>query len=403
LQDFPFYRTSPFNQRHDATWKEEKMKGKANTASSLGPLVDHVVIIVKENHTYDNYFGTFPNSEGDKKLGKAQMSVSPHHDHKTWMNRAADHRYEVQYSEAEIPTYFALARQYTLCDHFFSEVGGPSTPSHLMLITADSPLINNPTPFSPTPTNLFDLNSLPMALQNKGLTWGNYGGYAFHYIRELAAHPENHTRDLFVHHAAAGQLPSVSWVYGDGKPEYSEHPPQNITAGSEWTGQQIQAIVDGGLWPRTVVFVTWDDWGGWYDHVVPPNVEKWDSKHAQYPSDAHPEFDGDQFRYGSRVPCLVISPYARQGHVSQTQRSHISLVKFCQTLFGLPSINPRLDTADDMADCFDPTQAPLAPPKLPPPTALGGGRKPVPVPPKKPPKPKPAPKPKPKPKPRPHR
>ena len=381
------------------------MKAKAGSAVTLSPLVDHVVIIVKENHTYDSYFGTFPNSEGDNRLGKAPNppTFDPNHRHETWMKRDAEQRYRLQYSGADIPTYFALAKQFTLCDHFFSEVAGPSTPSHLMLITADSPVINNP-PFSNSPTNLYDLKSLPMALQSAGLTWGNYGGYAFHYIRELAKSSQNHSRDLFAHQAAAGQLPSVSWIYGDGgSPNYSEHPTQNITPGSEWTGQQIQAIVDGGLWPRTVVFVTWDDWGGWYDHVVPPNIEQWDSRRAQYPGDAHPEFDGQQFRYGSRVPCLVISPYARKGYVSQTQRSHISLVKFCQSLFGIPSINPRLDTADDMSDCFDPTQAPLGPPKLPAPTALGGGGTvggPGRV---NPPRPKPKPHPKPKPKPRPRR
>jgi phospholipase C len=127
------------------------------------------------------------------------------------------------------------------------------------------------------------------------------------------------------------------------------------------------------LWKRTVVFVTWDDWGGWSDHVKPPNVEQWDSRKAQRPPDAFPQFNGEQFRYGSRVPCLVVSPYARKGFISKKQRSHISLLKFCQSLFGIPSVNPRLDTADDMADCFDPTQAPLAPPHLPPATTLGAG------------------------------
>jgi phospholipase C len=374
------------------------MPAKVSTASALSPLVDHVVIIVKENHTYDNYFGTFPNSEGDNTLAPEPdpPNVSPDHRHETWMQRDTDQRYHVQYSEANIPTYFALARQYTLCDHFFSEVAGPSTPSHLMLITADSPVIDNP-PFSSVPKNLYNLKSFPLALQNAGLTWGNYGGYAFHYIKELANSPQNHTRDLFVHQAAAGQLPSVSWVYGDGNPPFSEHPKENIAQGSEWTGQLIQAIVDGGLWPRTVIFVTWDDWGGWYDHVDPPNVEKWDSRRAQYPSDAHPEFDGQQFRYGSRVPCLVISPYAKKGYVSQVQHSHISLVKFCQNLLGIQSVNPRLDTADDMSDCFDATQAPLAAPKLPPPTALGGGGVSAPGPN---PNPKPQPQPQPKPKPK---
>jgi len=362
---------------------------RASNAVSLSPLVDHVVIIVKENHTYDNYFGTFPNSEGASPLTHEPdpPNVSPNHQHQTWMKRDQDQRYHVQYIESDIPTYFALARQYTICDHFFSEVAGPSTPSHLMMmIAADSPVIDNP-PFSSSPANLYDLRSFPLALQKAGLTWGNYGGYAFHYIRELAHLPANYSRDLFAHQAASGQLPSVSWLYGDGNPPYSEHPRENVAQGSEWTGQQIQAIVDGGLWPRTVIFVTWDDWGGWYDHVVPPNVEKWDSKRAQYPGDAHPEFDGQQFRYGSRVPCLVISPYARKGFVSRTQHSHIGLLKFCETLFGIPSINPRLETTDDMSDCFDPAQSPLPPPNLPAPTSLGrGGAVPVPTSPTKPPK-----------------
>jgi phospholipase C len=293
------------------------------------------------------------------------------------MNRDADQVHRVQYSEADIPTYFALAQQYTLCDHYFSEVAGPSTPNHLMLIAADAPIINNPSHhYRPSPSDVYDLHSLPGALESAGLTWANYGGYAFHYIRELAGHRSNHTSDLFAHDAAAGRLPSVAWVYAEGKPSYSEHPTQNVTAGSEWTGKQIQAIVDGGLWQRTVVFITWDDWGGWYDHVTPQNVEQWDSARAQRPTDAFAEFDGQQFRYGSRVPCLVISPYARKEIISSTERSHISLVKFCQSLFGIPSINRRLDTADDMTDCFDPRQAPLDPPNLPPATMLGetGGR-----------------------------
>lgn len=348
-------------------------KDAAADVSSLAPLVDHVVIIVKENHTYDNYFGTFPNSEGDDQLDQAHNPPpdDPNHRHEAWMARANDQAHKVQYHQDDIPTYFALANQYTICDHYFSEVAGPSTPNHLMLIAADAPIINNPkNMYHATPGSAYQLKSLPAALERAGITWGNYGGYAFHYIKELAGHRGNHTRDLFLQNAAAGRLPSVSWVYGDGRPPYSEHPLENVTAGSEWTAEVIQSIVNGGLWPRTVVFVTWDDWGGWYDHVNPPNVEQWDSNMAQNANDAHPEFNGQQFRYGSRVGCMVISPYAKQAHVSSTQRSHISLVKFCQSLFGIPSINPRLDTADDMSDCFDPKQAPLDPPKLPPPTVL---------------------------------
>src|SRR5258706_9174719 len=187
------------------------MKAKAGSAVTLSPLVDHVVIIVKENHTYDSYFGTFPNSEGDNQLGKAPNppTFDPNHRHETWMKRDAEQRYRLQYSGADIPTYFALAKQYTLCDHFFSEVAGPSTPSHLMLITADSPVINNP-PFSNSPTNLYDLKSLPMALQSAGLTWGNYGGYAFHYILGLAQKSQNNNPGYFAPQAGAGAPPPLS-------------------------------------------------------------------------------------------------------------------------------------------------------------------------------------------------
>ena len=116
-----------------------------NTHYALGDLVDHVVIIVKENHTLDNYFGTFPRAEGTK-LDRAQNPPpdDPDHKHQTWEKRDSDAHHKVQYLEEDIPPYFALARQYTLCDHYFSEIAGPSTPNHLMLICADSPVINNP-------------------------------------------------------------------------------------------------------------------------------------------------------------------------------------------------------------------------------------------------------------------
>jgi len=167
-----------------------------------------------------------------------------------------------------------------------------------------------------------------------------------------------------VHDATGGKLPAVSWLYAEGKPSISEHPRQNVTEGANWTAEQLNGIGKGGLWDRTVVFITWDDRDGWFDHVVPPNVEKWSHKMAQRPADAFLSFDGEQFRYGSRVPCLVVSPYAKPGYISKTQRSHISLIKFCQKLFGLKDIHPRLESDDDMDDCFDPTQKPLPAPKF---------------------------------------
>jgi phospholipase C len=340
----------------------QPVKEAAMPASSR---IKHVVIIVKENHTFDNYFGRFPGVKGVKLPDAANPPPDdPDHKHQTWMKRAHESRYKLQYGEHDISTYYSYAHHFTLCDNYFSEVAGPSTPNHLMLICADAPIINNPAHhYRPTPSDVYDLPSLPIRLEKAGQTWGNYGGYAFHYVKELAGHHGNYSADLFIHQAAAGKLPAVSWVYGEGRPSMTEHPPQNITEGMDWTAKQIQAIVAGGLWAHTAIILTYDDWGGWYDHVDPPVVEKWDSAHAQRPVDQNPEFNGQPFRYGSRVPCLVISPYAKAGHISHQLNSHVSVVKLCTTIFGLQSITHRDRDANGLSDCFDFNQRPLKAPQ----------------------------------------
>src|SRR5205807_3392639 len=180
-------------------------------------------------------------------------------------------------------------------------------------------------------------------------TWGNYGGYAFSYIAELAAHSANHTRDLFATHAQQGTLPSVSWVYGDGRPDLSEHPRQNVTDGMQWTVDQVRAIVAGGLWARVAIFITWDDWGGWFDHVDPPLKEPWNSAHAQRVEDANAQFNGDPFRFGSRVPCLVLGPFAKAGHISSQENSHVSLLRFCEDTFDLAPLTDRDGQSNGMS------------------------------------------------------
>jgi phospholipase C len=255
----------------------------------------------------------------------------PNHTHKGWLNRATG-AVRQQFVESDIPTYFAYARQFTLCDNYFTDVAGPSTPNHLMVITADSPIIDNP-----HGNPVYDLPSLPASLDAAGLTWGNYGGYAFGMIKALAGRPQLPSAQ-FATDAAAAKLPALSWVYAPNA--FSEHPPDpqdkganppvgNVTNGMQWSVSQVNAIVQGGLWPQTAIFITWDDWGGWYDHVTPPEVEKWT--------------DGTQFRHGTRVGCLVLSPYAKAGYI-QTENS---LAEFQET---------------GMTDCFDFTQKPAPPP-----------------------------------------
>ena len=252
--------------------------------------IKHVVILFKENHAFDNYFGTFPGANGATMAHSPNPPPhDPNHTHKGWLNRATG-AVRQQFVESDIPTYFAYARQFTLCDNYFTDVAGPSTPNHLMVITADSPIIDNP-----HGNPVYDLPSLPASLDAAGLTWGNYGGYAFGMIKALAGRPQLPSAQ-FATDAAAAKLPALSWVYAPNA--FSEHPPDpqdkganppvgNVTSGMQWSVSQVNAIVQGGLWPQTAIFITWDDWGGWYDHVTPPEVEKWT--------------DGTQFRYGTRV------------------------------------------------------------------------------------------------------
>src|SRR5215831_6039367 len=132
--------------------------------------IEHVVIIVKENHGFDTYFGRFPGCDGDGSLANAANppAVDPNHTHEGWLNRSTG-AVAQQYDEAEIAAYWAYARSYTLCDRYFTDVAGPSTPNHLMLIAADSPWVDNPHGgYRITANQQIDLPSLPAQLEQAG-------------------------------------------------------------------------------------------------------------------------------------------------------------------------------------------------------------------------------------------
>ena len=131
--------------------------------------IEHVVIIFKENHGFDNYFGQFPGANGmTMPHSPNPPRKDPDHRHPAWLTRAKTAP-RVQFFEADIPKYWAWARFFTLCDSYFTDVAGPSSPNHLMVIAADSPIIENP-----HPAPLFDLPSLPAQLDAAGLSWTNY-------------------------------------------------------------------------------------------------------------------------------------------------------------------------------------------------------------------------------------
>jgi phospholipase C len=329
--------------------------------------IEHIVIIVKENHTFDNYFGTYPGANGDATLAHAPdpPPSDPPHDHKAWLGRAKG-AVRQQYHESDIPGYFSYARNFTLCDNFFSEIASQSEPNHLMLIAASSPIIDNSsTHRTYQPQAPFKIVSLPANLAKAGLTWKSYGDPTFNYfshITDLKKSPNIVSWNKFDTDATAGNLPNVSWVYAPGG--FSEHPPYGSSAGKptvvpgmQWTLDRVNQVAKSNLWAKTAIFITWDDWGGWYDHVDPPLKDKWTKG-----SPSGTTYTNTQFSYGPRVGCLVLSPYAKKGFISKVFHSHVSIVKFCEVTFGIKPINDRDKASDDMSDCFDFKQTPLPPP-----------------------------------------
>jgi phospholipase C len=373
----------------------------SNTAVGLEK-IQHIVFIIKENRTFDHYFGTFPGANGVTsgtistggviKFGPAPDKLPRDIGHSfseavKAINGGAMNQFDLipganvngdylaytQYTEADIPNYFAYARNFVLADAFFSSLTGPSFPNHLYTVGAQSGgAINNPAKSqgrwgcdAPSDSTVevmdshgaitkqypcFDFQTLADVLEARGISWKYYSpgqgqpGYvwsALNAISRIRLTPLWNRRvvptEQFVEDALNGQLPAVSWVVVD--EPLSEHPPASVCHGENWTVQQLNAIMHGPHWNFTAVFLTWDDFGGFYDHVPPPKV--------------------DRFGFGPRVPLLIISPWAKRGYISHKVLEFSSVLKFIETRFGMPPLSERDALSGDMLDSFDFTQPPL--------------------------------------------
>jgi phospholipase C len=147
----------------------------------MGPSnpIENVVIVVKENHSFDNYFGTFPGVNGASLPAAQDPPAGGDPRHVAWLERATG-AVKQQYQEGDIPGYFAYARQFTLCDNYYTEVASQSEPNHLMLIAAASPVIDNESKSRTyQPDSPYDLRSLPQSSAAAGLTWKAHGDPTF--------------------------------------------------------------------------------------------------------------------------------------------------------------------------------------------------------------------------------
>jgi phospholipase C len=378
--------------------------------------IKHIVIMVKENHTFDNYFGTFPGADGATTYTDPNGKVHPlnhtpdqlladiRHDHPSFLtaydngkmdgfskligaiqpvNGVPTDVADSQFYQSDIPNYWQYAQTFVLPDHFFYTNQSNSFPGHLFSISAatnddaaDVP--RNPhgkhglrwgcdAPKTTTVEQIhsdgsitydfpcFTFASLGDLLSAQSISWKQYApgvdqnGYewnpfdAIKSIRETSQwkeHMANYTQ--FARDAASGNLPTVSWLV---QPHiYSEHPQQSVCAGENWTVQQIDAIMQNqSLWGNTAIFLTWDDFGGFYDHVAPPVGP---NKYLEY---------------SFRAPLIVISPYAKPHYIDHTFYSFPSILKFAETVLNLPSLGGLDQQANDLVQAFNFNQQPLPP------------------------------------------
>jgi phospholipase C len=299
---------------------------------------------------------------------------------------------------SDVQPYFALAEQYTFGDRMFQTNEGPSFPAHQFIISgtsapsatsnlfaAENPNdIGNPAgciaPLAETVAMIdpsgsetnqaaeypcFDHPTLTDLFDSKGVTWRYYtpspgsiwsGPDAIEHICQqqtingtLTCTGPDWTHNVIIpewqvlEDIANGQLPQVSWIIPDGN--HSDHAISNNGSGPSWVSSIVNAVGNSPYWANTAIIITWDDWGGWYDHVAPKVIDDGVSW-------------GSGYVYGFRVPLIVVSPYAKTAYISHVNHDFGSILKFIETTFNLPSLAYADAPADDLSDCFNFTQTP---------------------------------------------
>jgi phospholipase C len=301
---------------------------------------------------------------------------------------------------ADVQPYFAMAEQYTFGDRMFQTNQGPSFPAHQFILsgtsapTATSVLFaaeNNPNsntnptgciatadttvamidPFGsetavPPQYPCYEHPTMTDLLDTQGLTWRYYTPMpgsiwsAPDAIEHICQQKDVHgtltcvgpiwTANVVIPQSqvladiANGQLAQVTWVMPNGLD--SDHAKGNDGTGPSWVAAIVNAIGNSAYWSNTAIILTWDDWGGWYDHVAPKVISDGVSW-------------GSGYVYGFRVPLIVMSPYAKAGYISHVTHDFGSILKFIETTYSLPSLGYADVAADDMSDCFDLTQTPI--------------------------------------------
>lgn len=376
-----------------------------STTPIVSGKIQHIIIMDKENRTFDNYFGTFPGANGATTYTDANGQSHPlnhqpnvlandiKHDptsaHLAYDNGKMDKFAQIsgaiqngvdmadsQFLESDIPNYWKYARTFSLNDNFFSTILGPSFANHFFSIAGENADVDaNPVGSTwgcdATATTTveqrhadgtitkvypcFDFKTIGDELTASNISWKYYApdpgtsGYiwsqynAIKHVRQTSAwqqHVVNYNQ--FAQDATSGNLPPVSWLVEPSN--VSDHPPASTCVSENWTVQQINAVMQNSkLWGNTVIILTWDDFGGFYDHVAPPKGPN------------------GQIMYGFRVPAIIISPFAKHAFIDHTMYSFPSMLKLIETTFNLPQLTTLDGQSNGLTNSLDTSQQPLPP------------------------------------------
>ncbi len=380
--------------------------------------IHHVIVIVKENHTFDNYFGSFPKADGTNKyklLDGTVRGIGPAPDnprdlcHKhdcalaDWnhgamngwentptSNQNGDYLAWAQYSEKDIPNYWAYAKAYALGDHYFANMMGPSYPGHMFYLAAqagwalDNPPIHITHPYwgcdgpggdtvpildkgTCTVKDVFPcakIPSLPDVLP-QGVNWKFYGSNFYllpeiwsmfdgiDSIRNGPGWKNIVPNDDFFTDIKNHTLPNVVWLVDqDLADEHPGIPLGGVCKGENWTVGRVNALMQSEYWKDSVVFYTTDDFGGWYDHLPPPRHYGCDDK--------------TPYGLGFRLPLIIMSPFVKPGTIYNQVAEQASIPRFIERVFYAPALS-TLDPAaqdgqaNDLLDAFNFAQKPNPP------------------------------------------
>ena len=360
-----------------------------------GSGIEHIVVVMMENRSFDHMMGWVPKADGRQAgLTYLDSSGAPHGTHHLapdyqgcghpdpdhsyeggrveynggacdgWLRAGDNDEYAIgYYRQNDVSFFSAAASDWTVCDRYFSSIMAGTFPNRFYQHAAQTDRLHNVFAPSTLPT-IWD------RLAGSGLTGRYYFSdvpfVAFWGLRYL---PISRYLSAFYADCAAGTLPQVSFV----EPRFigapaglsnDDHPHADIRNGQAFLNGIYAAVTNGPAWPRTVLVINYDEWGGFFDHVPPPT--------APIPPADRAAGDAEGL-LGFRVPCLVISPYARRKYVSHTVFDHTSVLNMIEWRWGLEPLTVRDATANNLAEALDFTQPPRrAKPYNVPPGPFGG-------------------------------